>query len=105
MGASHTLALIQDNPNANLAPILTHDYLSEVSGLTSELFKYGNGGLVLCFLKIEDFDDIADKYIEKGGTLRDHRSEMKTEWDKKAVEEIKKRSADDKLIAFMLHWA
>ena len=43
----HLAALLLANPNANLAILLTVSYLKNMTGHVEEVFRVGNGGLVL----------------------------------------------------------
>ena len=99
------VALLSANPNANLAILLTVSYLKNMTGYAEKVFRVGNGGLVLVDLDYEEFDIISEKYIAKGGTRKSHETNMKTDWDKKVVEILKKRDAKDPVIKMMLHSA
>lgn len=103
--APHALALLNSNRNANLRSLFSHAYLATLCGLTTDLFKYGNAGLVLIYLDVPLFDKIADKYIAKGGKLKTHRSAMNKDWKSAALKEIESRKKNDKAVKFMLHWS
>lgn len=103
--APHALALLNSNRNANLRSLFSHAYLASLCGLTTDLFKYGNAGLVLIYLDVPAFDEIADKYIAKAGKLKTHRAEMNKEWKAAALKEIQSRKKNDKAVKFMLHWS
>lgn len=101
---AHIAALLAANPNADLAPLLTKAYLARVTGFTEKVFTIGNGGIVLIGLDEDEFDKIAEKFIKLGGKRSAHHTEMKKEWNDKAVEILKQRDAKDPLIKMMLHW-
>merc|ERR1712146_375222 len=109
---SHAVALLDSNPGANLAPLLTIAYLQRLTRLAEAVFRKGNGGLVIVALDTDIFDSICEKHIpalaeenDEKIPLNELRRKLKADWDKAAVAELKKRPADDPLVKMMKHWS
>jgi len=118
--AAHAAALLRKNSGANLASFLTVPYLRGLTGFAEAVFRTGNGGLVIVGLDYDKFEEICCKHIpaleEEDGkmevdeskpklSLTELRKNLKKDWDKAAVEELKKRPSDDPLVKMIKNWS